>query len=400
MGGFSTRSSSAPHSPPRSRSQSRSKAATEVGGCTVDPESEECKKAREKQKKQNIIELEAAKQERKSETARRKKQAFNAEMTEYFRSKALKTPEVAYSRRFDSIKQWKDAYLEAKVAAGVEERRAASPPPQVISETQTSYSGATVDSLERMFDAPLSRQATRTPRSSRAFATASYDDSRRSQSLLQGLAPEDAARVVSRFGGVRGPFERFDDVSEQSSVVDTERSARVSSRGHSRVASPAPPVSSAPAAMIDRRAASPVSPTPRQEYTRVGHRLQGEDASHVQTRDLFSGMNLHASSTGDFDDDDGNEALRFPPLPRSSKNQQQQQRNLSDYTPSPTKLQQYLQAAKLQVPLPLVILCFSCCLRVVVPGAHAFVHLQSPMHSSFGPAAATPPTLHRYATLV
>jgi hypothetical protein len=334
----------------------------ESGGATIDPESDESKKAREKRKKQNIIELEAAKQERKSETARRKKQAFNAEMTEYFRSKALKTPEVAYSRRFDNIKEWKQSYLEAKAEAGAEERRAASPQPlPVAADTESSYTGTATEELERLFNPTMSRRTLSPPRASLAPAIEpSFDRLRRSQSQVQGLAPEDAARVVTSTSNARELFERFDDVSEQSSVVDTDRSRRVSgslratSPGRPRVVSPPralPERQSAPAASSERRAASPVSPTPRQQYARVRHRIQGEDAATLQTRDLFANMSLQ-NSVGEYEDDDFSEALHFPPPPRASQRRQQLQRSLSDYTPSPSKLQQYLDAAKLQVPLP------------------------------------------------
>lgn len=380
-GGFSTRSSSAPRSPPRSRSQSRSRKMVETGGATIDPESDESKKARERQKKQNIIELEAAKQERKSETARRKKQAFNAEMTEYFRSKALKTPEVAYSRRFDNIKEWKQSYLEAKAEAGAEERRAASPLlPPAAADAESSYTGTATEELDRLFNQPSARRTLSPPRASLApAAEQSFDRLRRTQSLVHGLAPEDAARVLTRSSNGRETFERFDDVSEQSSVVDTNRSGRIS--GGLRATSPARARATSPRAMPERqsasatsfeqRAASPVSPTPRQQYARIRHRMQGEDASGLQTRDLFANMSLQ-SSVGDYDDDDISEALHFPPPPRASQRRQQPQRSLSDYTPSPSKLQQYLEAAK----------------------------LQSPMHASFSAGLATPPTLHRYATLV
>jgi hypothetical protein len=361
-------------------------------------------------KRTNIIELEAAKQERKSEIARRKKQAFNAEMTEYFRSKALKTPEVAYSRRFDSMKEWKDTYLQAKAEAGAEEQRAKSPPPpHVTTDTETSYTGTTTESLDRLFNAPVSRRAASPPPASYAPATA-YTHSGRSDALLQDLAPEDAARARMRSGSARGSFERFDDVSEQSSLVDTDRSARLSSRINSHVTSPARAFDewqTAPAARFERRAASPVSPTPRQQYARVRNRLQGEDASSVQTRDLFANMSLQAGSAGDFEEDDISEALRFPPPPRSSQHQQQHQqpplRRLSDYSPSPSHLQQYLEAAKLQVSPPppppkqtrhsvrSLLLCLRC--------IHLF-SLQSPMHPSLGARGVTPPTMHRYATLV
>jgi hypothetical protein len=391
-GGFSTRSSSAPRSPSRPRSLSRSKKPGEDGGCTVDPESEESKKSRERRKKQNIIELEAAKQERKSEVAERKKQALNSEMTEYFRSKALKTPEVAYSRRFDSIKDWKQTYLEAKAEAGAQEQRAKSPPPpQVVTDTETSYTGTATEELERLFNAP--RRTLSPARSSNALASDSaYDRLRRSQSLIQGLAPEDAARSLSRSGNARGSFERFDDVSEQSSLVDADRSTKGSGRANSRVTSPARAFSerqSAPlVASSERRVASPVSPTPQQQHTRVRNRLQGEDTSGLQTRDLFANMSVASEYD---DDDDVSDAMRFPPPPRSLHNRQQPQRNLSDYTPSPSKLQQYLDAAKLQVPR---LLCLS-----ESQFTNAFF-LQSPMHPSYGAKAATPPTLHRYATLV
>jgi hypothetical protein len=59
------------------------------------------------------------------------------------------------------------------------------------------------------------------------------------------------------------------------------------------------------------------------------------------------------SVASDYDDDDNGDSFRFPPPPKSLQNRQQAQRSLSDYTPSPSKLQQYLDAAKLQVqPLP------------------------------------------------
>jgi len=311
-------------------------------------------------KRTNIIELEAAKQERKSETARRKKQAFNAEMTEYFRSKALKTPEVAYSRRFDSIKEWKSTYLHAKAEAGAEEQRAKSPPPQlVMTDTETSYTGTATESLDRLFNAPSPRRAASPPRAFHAPAAAAqaYARASHSDALLHDVAPEDAARAFNRSRSARASFERFDDVSEQSSLVDADRSARLSSRGNSRVASPPRGFierQTAPAAGFERRALSPVSPTPRQQYARVRNRLQGEDASDVQTRDLFANMSVQEGSSGEFEDDDISEALRFPPPPRSLQQQQQQQpmRRLSDYTPSPSNLQQYLEAAKLQVPPP------------------------------------------------
>lgn len=408
-GGFSTRSSSAPRSPPRSRSQSRGRGKPETGGATIDPESEESKKAREKRKKQNIIELEVAKQERKSETARRKKQAFNAEMTEYFRSKALKTPEVAYSRRFDSIKEWKDVYLEAKAEAGAEERRAASPPPppQVAADTESSYTGSATEELDRLFNPTAGHRTMSSGRASHtAAADPSFDRLRRSQTRLQGLAPEDAVRVLSRSSNAREPFEPFDDVSEQSSVVDADKSAKFSAG--LRATSPARALSerqSAPAAGVQRRAASPVSPTPRQQYSRVRHRMQGEDASGLQTRDLFANMSLQ-SSVGEYEEDDISEALHFPPPPRSSQRQQQPLRSLSDFTPSPSKLQQYLDAAKLQVPAAAA--AFVLTTRAVLFVPHALFNSQrvtcsfsqSPMHASFGPGKGTPPTLHRYATLV
>ena len=319
----------------------------------MDPESDESKKSRERRKKQNIIELEAAKQERKSETAQRKKQAFNAEMTEYFRSKALKTPEVAYSRRFDDIKDWKQSYLDAKAEAGAEEKRAKSPPPpQSMTNTEASYTGTVTEELERLFGAPQ-----RAAPQSRSFnfpaSEPARDHLRLSQSRLQGVAPEDAARILSRSGHARASFERFDDVSEQSSVVDAGSSTKISGRGNSTATSPAFALSEQqfvpPAAGAIRRAASPVSPTPQQQYSRVRNRLQGEDTSGLQTRDLFANMSV----ASDYDDDDNGDSFRFPPPPKSSQNRQQAQRSLSDYTPSPSKLQQYLDAAKLQVrPLP------------------------------------------------
>lgn len=383
---------------------------SETGGATIDPESDESKKAREKRKKQNIIELEAAKQERKSETARRKKQAFNAEMTEYFRSKALKTPEVAYSRRFDSIKEWKEVYLEAKAEAGAEERRAASPPPpQVMADTESSYTGSATEELDRLFNQTAARRTVSPGRASHtAAADPSFDRLRRSQSRLQGLAPEDAVRVLSRSSNAREPFERFDDVSEQSSVVDADKSAKFS--GGLRAMSPARALSerqSAPAAGVQRRASSPVSPTPRQQYSRVRHRMQGEDAAGLQSRDLFANMSLQ-SSVGEYEEDDISEALHFPPPPRSSQRQQQPQpqRGLSDFTPSPSKLQQYLDAAKLQVPVTTAaFVLMTCAVLFVVHDLFKSQRVtcsfsQSPMHASFGPGMATPPTLHRYATLV